>query len=178
MTEIQLEQLLAKKRLRKENAELPTGSQTNVVRASKEKAGVIGTLLHLEVLIERLPVKAMIDTGAQFTIISRATLHDVCRHLKQQQQELSPLEKPTVRVYGKDGPKKGRELVVTAQVSLLFSLGSKSVSVPVFVQLDSEQPCMLGINAILALAIDVSWSNGSEPTSTVELSVATVSLVE
>ena len=74
LTEIQLEQLLAEKQLKKENAELPTGSQTNVVRASKEKAGVIGTLLHVEVLIEGLPVKAMIDTGA---IISRATLHDV-----------------------------------------------------------------------------------------------------
>ena len=178
LTEIQLEQLLAEKWLRKENAELPTGSQANVVRASKEKDGGIGTLLHVEVLIEGLPVKAMIDTGAQSTIISRATLHDVCRHLKQQQ--LPPLEKLTVRLYGKDGPKKGRELVVTAQVSLLFSLGSKSVSIPVFAQQDSEQPCLLGINAIPALGIDVSWSNGNscEPTSTIELSVATVCLVE
>ena len=65
-------------------------------------------------------------------------------------------------------------------MSLLFSLSSKSVSVPVFVQFDSEQLCLLGINAIPALGIDVSWSNGNscEPTSTVELSVATVSLVE
>jgi len=59
LTEIQLEQLLAAKGLKKENAELPTGSQTNVIRTSKEKAGVIGTLLHVEVLIEGLPVKAM-----------------------------------------------------------------------------------------------------------------------
>ena len=57
---------------------------------------------------------------------------------------------------------------LSLQVSLLFSLSSKSISVPIFVQPDSEQPCLLGINAILALGIDASWSDGNsfEPTST------------
>ncbi len=51
LTETQLEQLLATKRLGRESAELPAVSQTNVVSVSEEKAGTIGTLLHVEVLI-------------------------------------------------------------------------------------------------------------------------------
>jgi len=80
----------------------------------------------------------MMDTGAQSTIISRSTLHDVNRYLKQQGQELPPLKLPTVRLYGKDGEKGGKQLVITAQVTLKFSLGDRSVQVPVFVQPDSR----------------------------------------
>jgi len=52
-----------------------------------------------------------------------------------------------VRMYSRE---EGRELVVTTQVPLVFSLGNKSVNAPVFVQPDSKQACLLGINAVLA----------------------------
>ena len=100
------------------------------------------------------------DTGVQSTIISRSTLHTVNHHLKQQGKNLPPLELPTVRLYGKDGQKRGKKLVITAQITLVLSLGDRSVQVPVFVQPDSEQACLLGINAIPHLGINVSHSDG------------------
>ena len=184
LTESQLEKLLAERRLNWEKQELTSGSQTNLVNASGEQAEAVGTLLHVDVCIEGVPVRAMVDTGAQSTIISRTTLHAVNRHLKQQGRELPPLELPTVRLYGKDGEKGGKELLITAQVPLLLSLGDKSVSVPVFVQPDSDQACLLGINAIPVLGISVLQSDGKPVLSHIpssspsEPEVATVSLVE
>ena len=125
----------------------------------------------------------MVDTGAQSTIISRSTLHAVNRHLRQQGRELPPLKLLTVRLYGKDGEKGGKELLITAQVPLLLSLGDKSVSVPAFVQPDSDQACLLGINAIPLIGISVLQSDGKPVlshflSSPSEPEVATVSLVE
>lgn len=101
------------------------------------------------------------DTGAQSTIMSRATLHTVNQHLKQQGLELPPLELRTVRLYG-----KGRkELLITAQVPLVLSLDDSSVSVPVFVQPDSDQACLLGINAIPRLGISVLRDEGKPMSS-------------
>ena len=71
----------------------------------------------------------MVDTG---TIISQETLHDVNRYLKQEKCTLPPLELPTVQLW--EGHNGGQELLITAQVPLVFNLGTKIVSVPVFIQ--------------------------------------------
>ena len=160
LTEDQLEKLLAEKRLDREQKELDKESEVNAVQASDVRAGAIGSLLHVDISIEGVSVSAMVDTGAQSTIISRSTLHAVNRHLKQQGQELPPLVLPTVRLYGKDGKKGGKELVITAEVPLTLTLGDKTVSVPVFVQPDSVQACLLGINAIPLLGISVLQQDG------------------
>ncbi len=164
LTESQLEDMLAERRLNREQqglVETGTDSQTSAIKASEEKALAVGALLHMNIDLEGLPVKAMVDTGAQSTIISRSTLHAVNHHLKQQGENLPPLELPTVRLYGKDGQKGGKQLlVITAQITLVLSLGDRSVQVPVFVQPDSEQSCLLGINAIPHLGINVSHSDG------------------
>ena len=135
LTESQLENLLAERRLNREQRELAEEgdrSQTSAVHASEEKAGAVGALLHVDFDIEGLPVKAMVDTGAQSTIVSKSTLHAVNRDLKQRGHELPPLELPTVRLYGKDGEKGGKQLVITAQVPLVLSFGDRSVRVPVW----------------------------------------------
>ena len=160
LTETQLEQLLAKRRRDREQSLLTPNSQTNTVRASGVHAEAVASLLELDVCIEGLPIKAMVDTGAQSTIISRSTLHAVSRHLRQQGREAPQLEIPTVHLYGKDGEKGGKELQITAQLPLVFSVDSKSVTVPVFVQPDSEQACLLGVNAIPLLGIRVIRCNG------------------
>jgi len=161
LTEDQLEKLLAEKRLNREKQELVNDGEVNTVGASGiHAAQAVGSSLHVDIQIEGVPVTAMVDTGAQSTIISRSTLHDVNRRLKQQGQELPPLELPTVRLYGKDGNKGGKELVITAQVPLTLSLGDKAVSVPVFVQPDSVQTCLLGINAIPLLGISILPHDG------------------
>ena len=123
-------------------------------------AKAVGPLLELEVCIEGVPIIAMVDTGAQSTIISRSTLHAVTERLRQQGRSLPELEIPSVRLYGKDGERGGKALPITAQLSLTFSVDSKSVTVPVFVQPDSEQACLLGVNAIPLLSISVIRCNG------------------
>ena len=95
LTESELEQLLARRRLeqektalpvadRKEEDEgvssviLPVSSQTNV---SIQGVQAVGNLVHLDLHIEGVPSKAMVDSGSQATIISRSTLHAVFHHL-------------------------------------------------------------------------------------------------
>ena len=73
-----------------EEASLPgDGARTGVViafeektTASEEKAKVVGPVVMMDADIEGVPIRAMIDTGAQSTIISRATLHAVVQHLR------------------------------------------------------------------------------------------------
>ena len=69
---------------------------------------------------------------------------------------------PTARLYGKDGKKGGKALYITAQVQFTLRLKSKSVTVPVFVQPDSEQDCLLGMNVIPLLGIEVRHSDGTQ----------------
>ena len=125
----------------------------------------------------------MVDIGTQSTIVSRSTLHSVNRYLKQRGRELPPLELRTVCLYGKDGETRGKQLVITAQFPLVLSFGDRSVRVPVFVQPDSDQACLLGINAIPLLGINVLQDSGKPivshaPTGIAECGVATMSLAE
>ncbi len=135
-----------------EETELP-GDRAQA-SASEEKADVVGPVVTMDVNIEGIPISAMIDTGA---IISRYTLHAV---VKSTGQEVPRLETPMVRLYGKDGQRGGRELVVTAQVEFRVSVNDKSVCVPMLVQPDSEQACLLGMNAIPLLGIMLAHDNG------------------
>ena len=161
LSEAQLEELLAQKQLQCESSLLPSvDSKTNIISASTRQAEAVGPLAEVLVDIAGVPTIAMVDTGAQSTIISRTTLHDVIRHLKKSGRKVPPLELPTVRLFGKDGQKGGKQLRVTAQLSLDFTLESKSVTVPVFVQPDSDQDCLLGMNAIPLLGIKVLHHDG------------------
>ena len=94
----------------------------------------VGPLLYSDVLIEGVPIKAMVDTGAQSTILSRKALHTVAQHLRATNQPLPRLEAPTATVYSKDGPKGGHALDVTAQVDLRFFVDGATATVPVFIQ--------------------------------------------
>ena len=159
LTEDELEQLLAQKKLTKEGSLLPSSNNT-VNATSTGKAGAIGPLLEVEVKIEGVPVKALLDTGVQSTIISRSTLHSVVKYLQGCNQPVPQLQLPTARLYGKDGEKRGKPLYITAEIPFVVSLGPNSVTVPVFVQPDSEQACLLGMNSLPFLGIEVRDSNG------------------
>lgn len=94
--------------------------------------------------IAGVSLTALLDTGAQSTIISRRTLHSVVEHLRDCDEPVPELELLSARLYGKDGEKGGKQLYITAQITLPISLGSKTALIPVFVQPDSEQACLLG----------------------------------
>ena len=80
------------------------------MNASCGHAGAVGLLLRIEMSTEGVSTAAMLDTGAQSTIISRSTLHDIDRHLCEAGKRLPTLELPTVCLFGKDGQGGGKEL--------------------------------------------------------------------
>ena len=143
-------------------------------------ARAVGSTLEMEVSIEGVPVRALVDTGAQSTIISRTTLHAIAQHLKQEGCPPPILEKPMVKLFGKASKGGNCELTITAQVSLTFTADGHSVTVPTFIQPDSEQDCLLGVNVLPLLGISVVRSNGETilAPNTEELTVAKIHLVE
>ena len=162
LTEEELEKLLMERRLVREQQLLSSeeygGART--VQASEIHEQAVGSTPKLDVLIEGVPVTAMVDTGAESTIISRQVLHSIVRHKRQQGLPDPVLSKPSVRLFGKDGQKGGHELTVTAQLTLSFSVDGKTASVPTFVQPESEQECLLGMNLIPKLGIKLVHNNG------------------
>ena len=150
LTDAQLESILAERRRSREQSLLSESSQVNAVTACGEVAAISPTLV-LDITIEGEPVQAMVDSGSQSTIISRETLHRIGRRLSKQGQPLPLLEAVSgIKLWGKDGK---YQLDITAKVTLTMEAGGKAVKVPVFIQPDSQQPCLLGMNAAPALGI-------------------------
>ena len=159
-------------------------SSANVVRANavtaSESAKAVGPTVYLPIKVSGVPVEVMVDTGAQSTIISRSFLHQVGRHMKSIGKPLQVLEKPTARLYGKDGVGGGRELTITAQLRVTVEADGESVCVPVFVQPQSEQDCLLGMNVLPALGLEITRANGKPLITKIESEskVACVRLVK
>ena len=69
------------------------------------------------------------------------------------------LEKPTIALFGKGGQPNNRKLLITAQVMLNITADGKSVSAPLFIEPDSEQKCLLGMNVAPLLGLKFTRSN-------------------
>ena len=160
----QLQDLLTQRQLQGEQTLLKSGANivgANTVSAlEKGDLHAVGPTVHLSVKIGGVPVEAMVDTGSQSTIISRSLLHEIGRLRKGKGESLPVLERPTARLFGKDGESGGRELTITAQVQVEIEADGECVCVPVFVQPQSEQCCLLGMNVLPALGLDITRANG------------------
>ena len=121
--------------------------------------GAIGPTLMLELNVEDVGLAAVVDTASNSTIMSRSMLHEIKDHLQSRGKSMPPLERPCVPLYGKEGT-KGKPLNITAQVTLTYSCEGRSVTVPTFIQFDSKQKCLIGMNVIPFLDITVRRSNG------------------
>ena len=144
-----------------------------------ERGETVGPTVLLDILIEGVPMEAVVDTGSQSTIISRDVLHMVGRSLRQQGHSLPKLGKPTVKLYGKGGQKNGHELVVTTQLHVSIRADGKVVSVPILVQPGSKQACLLVMNAAPLLGLSFLRANGLSlrTSSKPELSSTSVRIV-
>ena len=118
---------------------------------ANEDSKIVGPTVLLDIEIEGVPVEAVVDTGSQSTIISRDVLHVVGRNLQQG---------GLVKLYREDEQKNGWELVVTAQLQVSIRADGKMVSVPVLVQPDSDQACLLGMNMALLLGLSFLGASG------------------
>ena len=101
-----------------------------MIGVSADNTKAVGSMLKLEVCIEGVSIIAMVEKGARSTNISRLTLHAVSEHLHEQGHSLPELEIHSVHLYGKDGERGEKALPIIAQLSLIFSVDSKSVTVP------------------------------------------------
>lgn len=63
-------------------------------------------------------------------------------------------------VFGKNGAGGGRELVITAQLQANIEADGESTCATVFVQPDSEQKCLLGMNVLPDLGLSITRANG------------------
>ena len=147
----ELEQELTRRKPDKEQqlADEPAKS-VNVV------TGAVGSAYLLDVSVGGLVVSALVDTGSQSTIISRAFLHKVFAHMRSLGETPPRLQEPCTRFKGKGG----NPIQMTAQVPITISVDGKVTSVPVFIQPNSEQDCLLGSYVLPALGISVVRANG------------------
>ena len=104
-------------------------------------------------------MRAVVDTGAQSTIISQRVLHEVARHMCKQGRQVPVLEQPSVKLYGRSGTNSS-ELTITAQAELQFSVDGHSVTTPVFIHPESEIPCLLGMNVLPHLGLRFVQADG------------------
>ena len=68
---------------------------------------------------------------------------------------------------GKGGKPNNQKLPITAQVTLNITADGKSVSAPLFVEPDSDQQCLFGMNVVPLLGLKFTRSNG-QPLAAVE----------
>ena len=85
-TEEELVKLLNECRLKEETLLAQEESQCDVISTKEQTGKAVGPTLVIPLHIEGVPVKAMVDTGSQSTVISRTVLHKVGRHLHQQEK--------------------------------------------------------------------------------------------
>ena len=165
MTDQQLEQELANRKLNREQTLLFNPEPSSVGKVNSIE-GAVGPILMLELL----QVAAVVNTASNSTIISRPMLHSIKSHLESLGKPTPKLELPCIPLYGKEGT-KGKPLDITAQVMLTFSCDGRKVTVPTFIQPESEQHCLIGMNVILFLGITVRRANGKPLHAIVEQAV-------
>jgi hypothetical protein len=74
--------------------------------------------------------------------------------MREQGKVLPKCVPPSIKLYGRGGH-SGSELQITAEVSFQMSLDSHTTVAPVFVQPDSDIPCLLGMNVGLGMFLGI-----------------------
>lgn len=111
----------------------------------------VGPTLYVDLMVDGVPVQAKVDTGSQSTIISPDLSHWIGKHLTNQGKPLPQLKVPSVRLYSKDRKKTMCELKISTEALLTVEADGSRIQTPVFIQSDSDQLCLLGMNAAPSL---------------------------
>ena len=86
LTDEQLQEEIARRKLCKEQDSLDSVSTIQVVTG-----GAVGPVMVMDVSVEGVKVKGVVDTGSQSTIISRKFLHSIKRHLLKEGKAIPDL---------------------------------------------------------------------------------------
>ena len=123
----EIDEHLGDKKASAETALTEQAPQENAVISVVQVSSAVGMTPYLDILVEGVPVKALVDSGSQSTIVSRSLLHEVAKKLCSQKKILPKLSPPRVKLYGKDGHKGKRELDITAQTELFIEADGHKV---------------------------------------------------
>ena len=134
MTDEQFEDILAKRRLEREQESLRDMAQVDVVHTKEGSSGALGPLLSLKVKIEGVEVDVMIDIGSQSTAISYSMLHNIGKHLRSQGKHFPTLNRSHLQLYGKGGKDDASQLNIIAETLLTIEADGHQVNAPVFIQ--------------------------------------------
>lgn len=91
--------------------------------------------------------------------------------MAKQGKPLPQLKVPTVRLYGKDGKKSKCELNISAEALVTIEADGTQIQTPIFIQQESDQPCLLRMNAAPSLNLQFLRANGQPLKSTADLTV-------
>ena len=152
----QMETLLASMRLKMEQSNLRKSRVGTVIAQS---ADAVGPILSVKITVEGCPVTAVVDTGAQSTIMSRETLHRVAQCRREAGHGELELIQPSAKLYGRSGADSS-ELRITAETPMEIVLDNRHVIVPVFIQPGSDIPCLLGMNVLPHLGVKILRAHG------------------
>ena len=140
---------------------------THVVKPNSEsKDPALGPSIHVEVLLEGHPVKALVDTGSPVTIVSISCLLDILEKLKNsnqtmdewKQQVQSKFQTPSVAVnnYG------GGMVNIISQIPVTLKLGNKECCATILVQKGATLDLLLGTDLLTHLGFSVFQSRDKE----------------
>ena len=90
----EIDEHLGDKKASAETALTEQAPQENAVISVVQVSSAVGMTPYLDILVEGVPVKALVDSGSQSTIVSRSLLHEVakklCSQKKNSTQAFSP----------------------------------------------------------------------------------------
>ena len=81
----------------------PSSADNRTETLVTHPTNAVGPVLYLEVTIEGLPVQAVVDCGAQSSIISEDLFDRICNHMIACGRERPERGPPTAKLYGKGG---------------------------------------------------------------------------
>ena len=116
-------------------------------------------VVSVEVRIKGCPVQAIVHTGAQSMILSRALLHQIAKSMQESGRDGPELVRPSAKLYGRSGADCS-ELTITAEVKLELELDGHRVKAPMFIQPQSDIPCLLGMNILPGLGEQLLRGSG------------------
>ena len=129
-----IQQVLASIKLNMEQTKL---KKSNVGTVVSQSAETVGPVLYLNLKMEEHPVKAVMDSGAQSTIILHNILHQVADNMQKNECTGPELVLPSAKLFRQNGADSS-ELTITAETTLELQVGNHRVKVPVFVQPGSD----------------------------------------
>ena len=123
----------------------------------------LGPTLNLSLMVDGIPIKALVDTGCPATIISR----EICRKILDKEREAEPpelwMERATKRLQHPSLSLKaycGTELSIGAEIAVQVTTPYHTVHGSVLVQKDTPVDMLLGTDLMPALGIKVLDADG------------------